>query len=99
MQDASQPPATSVAAIDVISITDEEYDELVEIWKLSWAEFKQELNHKFLDTTCKQKARQQFEVIHQHQNKMVADFFICLELILGIAGYYKEDNYVVDKLK
>ena len=66
---------------------------------MTWAEFKQELNHKFLNTACKQKAQQQFEVMHQHQNETIADFFIHLELILGIAEYSKEDNYVVDKLK
>ena len=66
---------------------------------MTWAEFKQELNHKFLDTAHEQKARQQFEVMHQHQNRTIADFFICLEILFGIVGYKKDDKYVVDTLE
>ena len=75
------------------------YNEERDYWDLTWKEFKQELNNKFLDHAREQKARQQFEVMRQHQNESVSDFFIRLELLLHIAGYKREDGYVVDKLE
>ena len=77
---------------------DENFNEETETWKISWKEFKDELNKQFLDSQHALSAQEKLEHLGQGQTS-AEEFFTKFETLLLEAGYDRNSPYVIWLIK
>lgn len=82
----------------VENYTQENFDKDKEKWAVSYAQFKKDLNARFVDANTERKAQIEIEALQQGKDT-AEDFFQKFETLLTHAGYKKDDVYTIKLLE